>query len=170
MNAQVEVKKEERGYRVLTQSGIFLLSSSILMALVLALDFDVTVERILLERRDGIYPAMLSLEGTLLGFVLAALTIVLGYSQSGRLKLLHRSSHWSSIFHSYTDTLRWTSVATVVALLALLFDRDDSPFSSLAVLCFWAAAFALFFIFRMLWITEKIVKLVILQRPRNPGE
>src|SRR5262245_58895757 len=78
-------------------------------------------------RRDGLYSTLAGLEGTILGFVLAALTIVLGYSQSPRFEIIRQSKHWGSIFGIYLSGIRWTALATVFAVAGLLLDRVSSP-------------------------------------------
>lgn len=150
--------------------AIFLVGGAGLIQLALIPVVTNAINATLEERRNGIYPTIIGVEGTILGFVLAALTIVLGYSQKGRFKLLHASRHWRAVFLSYTNTLRWTSVAIIVAILALIFDQDRSPSPRFAILFCWSVIFTSYFVGRMLWVTEQIVNLIVNQRQREPGQ
>lgn len=113
---------------------------------------------------------MASLEGTLLGFVLAALTIVLGYSQSPRFAVIRQSRHWSVLFGIYLSGVRWTALATVFSLTALILDKDRSPNMISAELSAVSLVFSAVFITQVLWATEGVVKVVISERSRAPGE
>jgi hypothetical protein len=53
-------------------------------------------------QRGGLYTTLLTVEATLLGFIVAVLTIVLGYAQASRFEIVRRSRHWSTLFGSYT--------------------------------------------------------------------
>lgn len=124
----------------------------------------------LAHRRSDLYASLLGLEVTLLGFTVAVLAIVLGYSQAPRFEIVRRSRHWKGLFGSYTRAMRWTACAALGALAALLLDREDAPNLPATVACFVSLFFSVIFVVRMLWVTERVVAVVIAARPRAPGE
>lgn len=89
----------------------------------------------LANQRGGLYTTLLTVEGTLLGFVVAVLTIVLGYAQASRFEIVRRSPHWAALFGSYTRAMRWSAYATASFLIGLLADRDSSPHPVVTALC-----------------------------------
>ena len=78
--------------------------------------------RYLANQRSGLYTTLLTVEATLLGFIVAILTIVLGYAQASRFEIVRESRHWKSLFGSYTRAMRWSAYATV----SFLTDRTAS--------------------------------------------
>lgn len=128
------------------------------------------VSNLLKGRRGDIYSSLVDLEGTLLGFALAALTIVLGYSQADRLSVLRASRHWGPLFSIYISAVRWSAIAVFSSLASLLFDDDSSPKLFLTCFCFSATTLTAYYVVRMLWVTERIVQVVISTGARNPGE
>lgn len=128
------------------------------------------VHEYLQGRRGDVYPALVGLEGTILGFIVAALTIVLGYANSPRFEVLRATKHWESIFRSYTRAAKWTGLALMYGIITLLVDTDDSPNSPLTLMLLLSGLLASIRVSRMLYITEKVVKVVVNVQPRAAGE
>lgn len=91
---------------------------------------------------------------------MAVLTIVLGYAQASRFDIVRKSRHWSALFDSYTGAMRWSAYATASFLIGLLVDRDSDPHPVVTALC----------MARMLWVTERVVRVVISPGAREPGK
>lgn len=122
------------------------------------------------ERRKDIYGALMSLEATLLGFIVAVLTIVLGYAQAPRFEIVRRSPHWKNLFGSYTRAMRWAACATLTSFIGFLVDRDKNPCPPITAVCLVSVVFSGAFIARMLWVTEGVVRIVVATGSRGPGE
>jgi hypothetical protein len=131
---------------------------------------DNFIREVLNDNRGDFYPAIVGLEGTILGFVLAALTIVLGYSQAPRFELLRRSRHWASIFRIYIRSVKWTGLALVAAISGLVFDRDDAPNPAISLVVAINAVGAAFWLCRVLYVTEGVVKVVANTKERAAGQ
>ncbi|MFF0378957.1 hypothetical protein [Actinoplanes missouriensis] len=130
---------------------------------------DAFIEEVLNDNRGDLYPAIVGLEGTILGFVLAALTIVLGYSQAPRFEILRKSRHWQSIFRTYIRSVKWTGLALVAAILGLVFDRNNAPNPVISIVVASTGAGATFWLWRVLFVTEGVVKVVANSKERPPG-
>ena len=124
----------------------------------------------LANQRGGIYTTLLTVEATLLGFIVAVLAIVLGYAQASRFEIVRRSRHWTSLFRSYTRAVRWTAYATALFLVGLLGDRDSSPHPVVTALCLAGLLMSAAALARMLWVTERVVWVVVTPGARKPGE
>lgn len=121
-------------------------------------------------QRDGLYTTLLTVEATLLGFIVAILTIVLGYAQASRFEIVRQSRHWQALFRSYTRAMRWSAYATASFLIGLLADRDSDPHLVVSALCAATLLMSVAVLSRMLWITERVVQVVITPGTRKPGE
>ncbi|MBO3752140.1 hypothetical protein J5X84_39270 [Streptosporangiaceae bacterium NEAU-GS5] len=121
-------------------------------------------------RRAIIYPAVVSLEATLLGFIVAILTIALGYAQAPRFEIVRNTRHWPSFFGAYVIAMRWAACGTLASVIALLFDRDTNPHVPITLFLLAAFTLSALFTVRMLWLTQGIVRVVTATRSRRPGE
>jgi hypothetical protein len=124
----------------------------------------------LTNQRGGLYTTLLTVEATLLGFIVAVLAIVLGYAQASRFEIVRQSQHWTALFGSYTRAMRWSAYATALCLIGLLGDRDSSPHPVVTALCMAGLLMSIVVIARMLWVTERVVWVVISSGARKPGE
>jgi hypothetical protein len=124
----------------------------------------------LANQRSGLYTTLLAVEATLLGFIVAVLTIVLGYAQATRFEIVRRSPHWNALFESYTRAMRWAAYATASFLIGLLADRDSDPHPVVTALCAASLLISVAVLARMLWVTERVVRVVITPGARKAGE
>lgn len=124
----------------------------------------------LANQRGGLYTTLLTVEATLLGFIVAVLAIVLGYAQASRFEIVRQSRHWTPLFESYTRAMRWSAFVTALFLIGLLCDRDSSPHPVVTALCMAGALMSVGVLARMLWVTERVVWVVITPGSRKPGQ
>jgi hypothetical protein len=124
----------------------------------------------LANQRGGLYTTLLTVEATLLGFIVAILAIVLGYAQASRFEIVRRSRHWTGLFSAYTRAVRWSACATALFLVGLLGDRDSSPHPVVAALCMAGLLMSAAALAWMLWVTERVVWVVVTPAGRKPGE
>lgn len=124
----------------------------------------------LANQRGDLYTTLLTVEATLLGFIVAVLAIVLGYAQASRFEIVRKSPHWTSLFKSYTRAMRWSAYATALFLIGLLGDRDSSPHPIVTALCMVGLLMSAALLARMLWVTERVVWVVVTSGARKPGE
>jgi hypothetical protein len=124
----------------------------------------------LANQRGGLYTTLLTVEATLLGFIVAILAIVLGYAQASRFEIVRRSRHWTGLFSAYTRAVRWSACATALFLVGLLGDRDSSPHPVVTALCMAGLLMSAAALAWMLWVTERVVWVVVTPAGRKPGE
>jgi hypothetical protein len=115
--------------------------------------------------RATLYGTIASIFGSLLGFVITATSIVLGFSASDRLAVVRESAQYPLLWKTFSATIHALAFATVVALLCLLVDRDSTPVPWLVVLLVLVIMVALLRVARTIWVLEKIIMLVT--KPSN---
>lgn len=124
------------------------------------------VECLLRGNRAPIYGALASVFGALLGFVLTAVSIILGFSALPQLALVRESKHYPTLYKAFILTTWVLGAACLSAILALIGDRDDRQWH----LGFYAAAVtglaASVCVVRSVWLLEQIV--LIASRPPAP--
>ena len=117
--------------------------------------------------RAAVYGAMASIFGSLLGFVITAVSIVLGFSTFDRLAIVRTSEHYSDLWRIFTASIRCLALATIISLLGLIYDRDKAPCHTLMYLTVYAVVLATFRLGRCIWILEQIISLVSPPAPKT---
>jgi Kef-type K+ transport system membrane component KefB len=124
-----------------------------------------SLEPLLENRRDVIYGTAASIGASLLGFVLATTAIVIGYSQSDRMRLVRTSPHYPTLWKIFVAAIRALSALTIVAIAALLLDRNNAPVNLLVFLLAGSSILAAFRLARCIWILEKVI--AVISRPEQ---
>ena len=120
-------------------------------------------------RRGSIYPALVGLEGALLGFTVTSLTIVLGHSSNPKLDIVRKSRHWTSLFSSFCASVRWSGYGTLTSLTAMFLDRDGAANLTSVTWLAVTLAFSVIVLARMLWVLHRIVTVITTSHERSPG-
>ena len=119
-----------------------------------------SVSKVLAGQRSAVYGTVASLDGALLGFIIATATIVLSFAPSDRFALLRDSPHYKTLWRTLTSTIRFLGLATLLALAALLGDRDTGPNRLFMTLCAGSTLLAVLRLARSAWILEQTIKVV----------
>jgi hypothetical protein len=115
---------------------------------------------ILFADRSEIYNASAAIFGSLLGFIITAVSIVLGYISSDRLTIVRESKQYSTMWRVFTSAIKVLAIATVAALIGLLFDRDGAPVYVIFYFNIFAATLASLRLARCIWVLENIIHIV----------
>lgn len=110
--------------------------------------------------RPAIYGTAASIFGSLLGFVITATSIVLGFSASERLRVVRDSKQYTTLWKVFSSTIRALGLATITAFLALVFDRDSHQVSWLLYATFFGAILSFFRLLRTIWVLENVISLI----------
>lgn len=118
---------------------------------------------------DAIFSALAGVHAALLGFVLAALTIVLGYAQSSRFDVVRAAGHFPTLFQVYLAAVRTYALALVLCLGAVLIDSGDRTGAVSTGLVSLSTGLALLRLARVIWVTELVVAVIVRPTRRAPG-
>lgn len=110
--------------------------------------------------RSSIYGTAASIFGSLLGFSITAISIVIGFSASNRLKIIRESKHFKTMWIVFSSSIWALSLATITSFLALIFDRDAHPVFLLLLASFFGAVLSLFRLARAIWVLEKVIAVI----------
>ncbi len=141
----------------LVDFGLVILASSAVFIAGHVIDHDVTLLDILKGNRAPVYGTLAALFGTMFGFAMTAISIILAFGQSPKLSILRNSRHWRTMWGIFTRGLRILISAAIVAVLALTFDKDSRPL----VLVTYGTMFAVFLGFaklcRIIWAFQNLI-------------
>lgn len=110
--------------------------------------------------RSAVYGAFASIFGSLLGFVITAVSIVLGFSTSERLAIVRNSKHYPALWSSFTDTIKVMGGATIVSLVSLIMDRDKNHILILSYIESGVVILSVLLLCRSIWALERVVEVV----------
>jgi hypothetical protein len=133
---------------------------------------DQTVQRLIAGQRTAVYGSLAAIDGALLGFITTTTAIVLGFAQDDRFTVLRESTHYPTLWRTFTSTIRFLGLATVAALVALVIDRDGTPQWPTMIACSGTAVIAGLRVGRSVWILEHVIKVITRPDPRtteHPG-
>jgi hypothetical protein len=132
--------------------------------------FQSLTSKILVADPLPAYGAIAGVQGALLGFVLAALTIVIGYANGPALRVLRDAGQLPNLLRVYTSGTRALALATVMALAALLVQSSSPIGSLLAWLVGTTSLLALLRLSRTLWATRAVVARLGAPLTRGAGQ
>src|SRR5437879_4243607 len=118
------------------------------------------VDELMHGARIGLYGTLGAIYGSLLGFVIATLTILLGFSESARFKVLRSSDFYPILWRTLLSATRWLALATLAAVVALVVDRDGAQNLGAFYGCIFTSLVAALRLARSIWILQNVVALV----------
>ena len=122
---------------------------------------SVVVESILHGHRSAVYGALASICGSLLGFVITALSIIIGYSTNEKFEFLRKSKHYSTLWKVLLSTIRSLSASTIIMVISLVFDRDGSPQYLIFCVCVFFILLSLFRLWNCIWVLDNVIHILI---------
>lgn len=131
------------------------------MAWVVWLGGSGVVDSILHESRSAVYGALASIFGALLGFVITALSIIIGYSGNERLEFLRKTPHYNTLWEVLLKTIKALSFATGAMIVGLVLDRDSSPNHLIFCICVFTILLSLLRLWRCIWVLENVIRIII---------
>lgn len=101
----------------------------------------VVSDRLLAQNRAAVYGTLASIFGSLLGFVITAASIVLGFSGSESLAVVRGSKHYPTLWPVFTASIRALAFATVTSVVAssliAMASRTEQFYAFFCSLSYW---------------------------------
>jgi hypothetical protein len=149
-----------RSHFLIAELGLAAVCSAAFVMWVMLCGGGTILEETLKGNRGAVYGALASIYGSLLGFAITAVSIVLGFSGTERLTVVRESKHYPILWKVFTATIRTLGLATVVALFGLILDRDNHPMNIALYLTVFASVLAVLRLARCVWVLENVIALV----------
>lgn len=118
------------------------------------------LDSILGRNRAEVYGALATIFGSLLGFVVVAVSVVLTAAQAERMAVIRDSEQYDTLWNVFIGTIKSLAFATVVALLALIIDRPQQPVRWIEIVGIFATILAALRLWRSVWVLERVISLV----------
>lgn len=94
--------------------------------------------------RLQLYGTIASVTGSLLGFVITGMSILLTMGESESIKMVKKSKHYPLIFKIYLNTSKYLALTTILGIVGLIIDRDGAPIIWFTVIVCWSLLISIF--------------------------
>ena len=129
------------------------------------------IHQVLHENRGSVYGTWASILGALLGFTIATESVVLGFIDRKRLARLSGSPKaYRQLWAIFMSCIRWLGVATAVAMIALVVDRNTHPNVWALYALVGTGVIAVLRVLRTIWILELVIELLTNVKEQTPSE
>jgi hypothetical protein len=118
------------------------------------------------EARRALYTTVAAITGSLLGFIIAAITIALALPQTPGTKLLRKSRYYKDVYATFLSTLRYLGFTTIVAVVPLIVAMEGTAEAIHGILFVWLVTLSVFRVARSVWVLSQLVAVVT----STPGE
>lgn len=126
----------------------------------------------IIENKGNLYSLIASIGGTLLGFVITGVSIIIAFSDSKKLRLLTKSDQYQQIFKIYFSTIKYLAVTTVLSVIGLVIQNSNSvSINRIVIAGSWniivlytlilVVTISIFRFYRCMWILQNIVEIII---------
>lgn len=172
-------KRIKKIYNIYFLKADLLLSIAISLTVILVLrsiwSYDMT-EQWLSTNKNTIYSLIATISGTLLGFVITGVSIIIAFSgtSSEKYQFLRKNKVYPQVFKIFFSTIKYLAISTVLPVVGIIIDESwKTPsfisrylhIESLDILIFYSVIIVVSAsvsrIYRCLWILENIVELII---------
>ena len=113
-----------------------LLTVYCLLALAIAMGLEVLgyrfglndyIDQVLKGNRVAIYGTLASLSGSLFGFAITAVSIIISFVDRERFERLRAASSYPQLWEFFMSAIWWLRVSTLSSVVALILDRGTQP-------------------------------------------
>ena len=112
-----------------------------------------------------VYSTLASLAGTLLGFVITSISILIAIGRSPQLKLIRDSGQMATVWAVYSQAIGWLAMATVWSLAGMVLSRAGHAGSVIAVGECGLVILCAFRVYRCVWVLSSVVRSTLLPPP-----
>jgi hypothetical protein len=110
-----------------------------------------------LAGRQTVYATLAAMAATLLGFLIATITILQGVVASDGFQRLRESNQYPTLWRTFVLAMRGLALGTAAFLIGMILDRDDQPLWPLTYLCIWLVLVDGVLVARSVWILERLL-------------
>jgi hypothetical protein len=118
------------------------------------------ISQLFSDSRGVLYGTLAALFGSLLGFAITAVSIILGYAANEKLEIVRKSAYYHVLWDTFNSAIKVLAAATVFALVGLVIDKDLHPVNIILYFNSFLTLLSFFRVARCIWILEYIVAIV----------
>lgn len=110
-----------------------------------------------------LYVVITTIAGSMFGFVLLVISLLLVLNNTEKLHELKRSKHYRTIYTIFMSTIKYLAITIVVGLLAIILNSKSPPW--LLTIMFYAVLWTVWIsslrLWRCVWVTKHIINIIV---------
>ncbi len=126
--------------------------------------YEQVVNAIVLSR-PSLYPLVAQISGTLLGFAITAVSIIISLTDKGIFEEFRRSNHFGDLYKIYFSTIKWLGANTALSI-AGVFVSSVADLYFFFVFLFFSITSVLR-LWRTIWVLINLVDIVLLKEKQK---
>lgn len=112
-----------------------------------------------------VYSTLAGLAGTLLGFVITSISILIAIGRIPQLALIRDSGHMETVWAVYSQAIGWLAMATIWSLAGMVLSRSGHAGSVIAIGECGLVILCAFRVYRCVWVLSSFVRSALLPPP-----
>jgi hypothetical protein len=112
--------------------------------------------------RLTVYSTTASIGGSLLGFILTAVSVIIVFGEMPRFQLLRRSGQYRTVFAAYFQAIFWLAALTLIAFAGIFADTEARPSLWLPYLVIFFGLVSFVRVCRCVWILKRMTEIAIM--------
>lgn len=120
--------------------------------------------------RAVLYGTVAAIAASLLGFILAAVTIIIAALGSDRFQLVRQSRFHGAIYKACFWAIALLALTTMWGVIALVVDTDDSPKVQVALVLAALVAASGYLVYQVVWVLWQITKVNLRSAESGAGK
>jgi cell division protein FtsW (lipid II flippase) len=106
------------------------------------------------------YTLLATISGTLLGFIVTGISVIMSLSESPKLETAKKSTQFKKIFVVYFNTIKYLAFTVILSIIGFLVNNDSINTYLLYALIILVVISA-FRVYRSIWVLKNIVDIII---------
>lgn len=120
--------------------------------------------------RETVYATLATICGSLLGFIIAGVTILLTVTETERIKLMNESGMYSQVIRVFYSAAKWLACAMLINIIGLAVDRNGDAVWWYSWLSAAVTTGCLVRLWKCLWVLESVTDLVLRDKREKQRE
>jgi len=118
--------------------------------------------------RGFLYSSIAVIAGSLFGFVIAGVTVLIVLPENLLLKTVKATDAYQQVPTLFFSALRYLALTTVIALASLFIDTEKHTHVYMIYLTLWGVSISSFRVIRSVWVLENLIAITQKGREETP--
>lgn len=106
---------------------------------------------------NSVYPIIATISGTLLGFIITSVSIIVTFTESEKIKLLKETGYYDKLFKIYFDTIKSLAITTLISIIGIVSNSENIIWIYIIMA---SVVFSGLLMWASIWALEMIIRIV----------
>lgn len=106
---------------------------------------------------NPVFPVIATISVTLLGFIMTGVSVLISFTDSGKLNLLKQSVHYQTLFDIFFSAIKFLAITAAISIFGIFSSGTILQISFYLIL--WGIIISSFRTYRCIWALEEIFRI-----------